>query len=272
MSLEGKKPVTLEDLLRLKRAERPAPEFWERFDRELRAKQLAALVQKRPWWRGLTPSLTGFRRYQIPLGAAAALVITFVTVRQQQSTSATVAPALPRQTQALSTEERSEPVRQSALEPLERSARFHPQVDETLAAVEAPVGVEPARSDFSEVIPLFAGTIDALSSDDASPSARYIAANLAAAESASTRVLLGKIGAFEARAIIARNSAVEPLQQMASPSEIRLARYRSPLVATIAGEPADDTGERMARRLSEERLYDQISRIGARGDRVRVRF
>ena len=42
MNQENKRPVTLEDLLRLKRAERPAAEFWVRFDRELRAKQEAA--------------------------------------------------------------------------------------------------------------------------------------------------------------------------------------------------------------------------------------
>ena len=44
MKSDHQKPVSLEDLLRLKRAERPAPEFWVQFERELRAKQLAALV------------------------------------------------------------------------------------------------------------------------------------------------------------------------------------------------------------------------------------
>jgi len=39
--------VTLEDLLCLKRAERPPPEFWSEFERELRQKQLAALVERR---------------------------------------------------------------------------------------------------------------------------------------------------------------------------------------------------------------------------------
>ena len=31
---QEKRPITIEDLLRLKRAERPAPEFWAEFDRE----------------------------------------------------------------------------------------------------------------------------------------------------------------------------------------------------------------------------------------------
>ena len=43
MSGEPNQKVSLEDLLRLKREERPTSEYWSQFDRELRAKQLAAL-------------------------------------------------------------------------------------------------------------------------------------------------------------------------------------------------------------------------------------
>ena len=45
--------VSLGELLRLKRAERPEPEFWARFEQDLRAKHLAAIVEKRPWWVAL---------------------------------------------------------------------------------------------------------------------------------------------------------------------------------------------------------------------------
>jgi hypothetical protein len=67
--------VTLEDILRLKRAERPSAEFWSQFDRELRVKQLAALVEKRPWWRTISLGriLGGVRRFHLPLGATAVL-------------------------------------------------------------------------------------------------------------------------------------------------------------------------------------------------------
>ena len=40
MNPESTRPIVIEDLLRLKRAERPPAEFWSTFDRELRAKQL----------------------------------------------------------------------------------------------------------------------------------------------------------------------------------------------------------------------------------------
>jgi len=41
--------VTIEDLIRLKRDERPAAAFWVNFDNELRQKQLTALLEKRAW-------------------------------------------------------------------------------------------------------------------------------------------------------------------------------------------------------------------------------
>ena len=83
--------VTLEDLLHLKRAERPTPEFWVGFERDLRQKQLAALVDSRPWWQ-IFPQLLSRRAY-LPIGATAALAFTLVTVRYytpEQSTAVAV--------------------------------------------------------------------------------------------------------------------------------------------------------------------------------------
>ncbi len=64
---------TLEDLIRLKRAERPPADFWKRFEEELRAKQLAAIVEPRPWWQSLTVLLSGRRAMIAGFGAAAAV-------------------------------------------------------------------------------------------------------------------------------------------------------------------------------------------------------
>jgi len=68
--------VTIEDLIRLKRDERPAAEFWVNFDHELRQKQLTALLEKRAWWQEL-PQLF-MRRAYLPVGATAILAFTFV--------------------------------------------------------------------------------------------------------------------------------------------------------------------------------------------------
>lgn len=76
--------LTVEDLLHLKRSERPAPDFWNRFERELRAKQLAAIVEKRPWWITLRlPQAARYvSRFQIPAGVAAVLALSIVVVRE----------------------------------------------------------------------------------------------------------------------------------------------------------------------------------------------
>jgi hypothetical protein len=88
--------VTVEDLLRLKRAERPAPAFWNEFERELRQKQLAALVEKKSWWHGFAAVQQRFGRLGLPIGATAILAVTFLSmVRYAPSTgeSRRIAPA-----------------------------------------------------------------------------------------------------------------------------------------------------------------------------------
>ncbi len=77
--LDQRPKVTVEDLLRLKRAERPAPEFWSNFERELRQKQLTALLEKRPWWHEIPQFLA--RRAYLPVGATAILAFTLVSVK-----------------------------------------------------------------------------------------------------------------------------------------------------------------------------------------------
>src|SRR5512134_2234091 len=85
MKPESTRPITIEDILRLKRAERPPTEFWATFDRELRAKQLAALVGKRPWWQTWPKTLFRVIRYRVTLGATAVAIVAFFTVREHQT-------------------------------------------------------------------------------------------------------------------------------------------------------------------------------------------
>jgi hypothetical protein len=89
MSHVPRKP-TLEELLRLKRAERPTEDFWARFDAELRAKQLTALVEKPSWHALLRAHLA---RLTLPIGAAAASALAVVT--WMQTRPLTVATSLP---------------------------------------------------------------------------------------------------------------------------------------------------------------------------------
>lgn len=81
---KDRRRITLEQLLQLKRSERPTPAFWEDFDRELRRRQLACIVAGQPWYvrfiRGIT---VGFRR-AAPVGVAAAAAVAGFLVLQRQ--------------------------------------------------------------------------------------------------------------------------------------------------------------------------------------------
>ena len=94
MNRDNPRKITVEDLIRLKRAERPPAEFWAQFESELRSKQLAAIVVKRPWWDGASRVLAVLYRHPLPLGAAAALALTWIGVHQMgQSASVVTLPA-----------------------------------------------------------------------------------------------------------------------------------------------------------------------------------
>ncbi len=48
------RPVTLENLLKLKRFEKPDAPFWEKFDRQLEAKRLNILLKQEHWaWKAI---------------------------------------------------------------------------------------------------------------------------------------------------------------------------------------------------------------------------
>ena len=88
---------TLEDLLRFKRAERPAPEFWEEFDRGLRQKQLTALMQRPQGWARVRPVLFRGMRWAVPATAAAAVALVVLQIpRVTNSLRETQVAAAPR--------------------------------------------------------------------------------------------------------------------------------------------------------------------------------
>ncbi len=77
MPLDNKTPKpTLEQLLRFKRSEKPESVFWNTFEQELRRKQLAALVQKQPWYSRWTRFSLSVARKSSPVAAAIAAVLT----------------------------------------------------------------------------------------------------------------------------------------------------------------------------------------------------
>ncbi len=81
MKRDTERKITVEDLIRLKRAERPSAEFWTTFEAEMRAKQLSAIVSKRPWWDGFSRVFAIVNRHQLSFGSAAAVALALAGYR-----------------------------------------------------------------------------------------------------------------------------------------------------------------------------------------------
>lgn len=299
---DPKRPVSLEDLLRLKRAERPPAEFWNEFDRQLRAKQLAALVEKRPWWHGLRESFLRVGRYHVAFGTAAVVAFVFISNRERlfpvasSAQAPSVAPtvALPesqvRVQVANPTAAAVQPVGASVVH---ESAAGAP-VSGVAKAVRMEVPVASAssfvstaaftpdgereRTEGSDTLsPLEVITGSSIEPTPAKPSARFIAANFAAAQAAQEVVavpLLGNTQGFEARGLPARaGAAIDPLQNMAPPGEPRRsARFLAAMVSINNDDLAARNTERMANRISQEELYDQVRRFGTRHGGFNMKF
>jgi hypothetical protein len=285
MNRDGKRPVSVEDLLRLKRAERPPDSFWADFDRQLRAKQLAALVEKRPWWQGgwsLGGAFAGLRRHPLPLGAAVAFGVAFVALRPGMAPEV----AAPAVSSSAVAQVVSGPIA-SVVAP---EASISPRVQ-----IEAPVPA-PVFAAVVSAQPLQTAPADAIepSSESSAPALAFTSAEresdrplfvasvplsleaqssllMTQSEPLSSGALLGGATRLEARAPASR-AVVEPLRQMTPPADRRGSRILTALVSMASVENAMRTTERAANRLSEEQLYEQIRRVGAVGAAVNVKF
>lgn len=287
MKHERKRPVTLEDLLHLKRIERPSAEFWSQFDRELRVKQLAALVEKRPWWRTISLGrvLGGVRRFHLPLGATAVLAVTLFSVREYQTTT----------TPAVSATSPDRTVQSGGIAfssaPSVREVGSH-RAESALVEVIAPSVVAP--QDFAPAVFALAHGSDGNASSSSGQLVTVVGvaphpedfsvvgsakgrgavekfAELHVADTLLPQQWVSSARGFETRVLPARSKPVEPLAQMKGPSGSR----RSHLIAsaTLASTTVPVlASERSARAVSDERLYDTISRVNARGAGVLVKF
>ncbi len=267
MPPEQKSPVTIEDLLRLKKTERPGAEFWSQFERELRQKQLTALVQKRRWWHDLPVLLS--RRVYVPAGAAAIVAFTLMTVRysasgpvaQIENTAPKIAAADP----AVETL----PVTEVNL-----ADRSHARQEEPVATVRvARHDAAPSLSASADVtegaglLPLPTARVET-----ETPSARSIAANLAHLEQSEPDLANAVMGSRLTPArVVATNADLAVDGDMDAAKKYRLiARYAE---HSLSPEPAAPAlvRERIARRLGDD-ITERISRVGLEGSRVSLKF
>jgi hypothetical protein len=83
--------LTLENLLQLKRRERPPEAFWNEFDARLREKQLAALIPVDSGWARWFGGFGRVAKFGLPLAAVAAVAVAFVTIDRQAWQGSSVA-------------------------------------------------------------------------------------------------------------------------------------------------------------------------------------
>ncbi len=259
--------VTLEDLLRLKRAERPDAAFWTQFEQDFRAKQLAAAVERKRWWFSLPRVMPRLVRFSLPVGATAVLALTFVTVRESGSVHVApegevdATPVAPTFTRVAETD--SVTVSETLSEPQVPTSTVMVASTETLSPVADQPAMEVAVAPSSSL----ARRVDETGA--LTPSARLIAANMAGAELEFAKVLHRRGADLRV--------TEEPLAQIAVPSAPRSSRVLPPPMAQLASyslenERSAQVTERQARRLSEDQFYDAARRLSAQADRLMLKL
>ena len=266
---EPERKITVEDLLRLKRAERPPPEFWVKFESEIRAKQLAAIVVRRPWWDGAARVFSFAHRNRLPIGASAAIALTLAGVHFSGELSPAgnaahpnagspghVAPAGDRVVQIAA---RAVQAREDAgLAPREMAASREPVVAQITSRVaEAPPAAKPEptlRTPFEDGATValvdFRGTDPELTKRD----------------------VFGSYREFEASFASVRQPPAEPLTRM-DPSNERLERLLVPaLPSDSSSGAASSGGYRIRQKASYDRMYESLDRYGNSGMSLEFRF
>jgi len=262
---ERKPKITLEQLLQVKRTERPAADFWPRFEGELRTKQLAALVQPvRPWWRGFASRRVMIRVYA-PLGAAAVVALSFSSFSRDQAQRVTVAVAQP----SPAVVQQALPEAGAAVSATQAGVENSPPV---LAAVQAEQPVAD-RDSKQEIV------AESVATTTTAPSPEQLLLAGTATMKAAGYALAHMVGLTDSASDIketVRNDLVEPLAQLTSPRDSRRARLLAYSVAydphAAVSKDATRSRERITRRISDESIYDSISRLGVSGDRVSIKF
>ncbi len=254
--LDQRPKVTIEDLLRLKRAERPAAEFWTNFERELRQKQLTALLEKRPWWQELPQILA--RRAYLPVGATAILAFTLVSVKfyvPAQLAQVPVPAANPSAAVDHGMALSSSPVSSSLVNRSESITSARDEVTVVAAAAAPTTG--PAE--VVELMPLLIAP-----RETEKPSARLLANNSATLEQSDAD--------FSGAALGNRLSTPARVETVATSDELASvptnATRRNQLLASYGGRqlnpeplPPAVVRERLARRLGEPETSDRSNRL-----------
>lgn len=275
---------SLEMLLRVKRAERPDAAFWNDFERGFRQKQLAAIIEPRPWWLGLAIFGRRLAPLGLPASAGAAALLAVMVLRTESPFAANTAPVefAPSITSvARADAAASLPQRPSEFTPdlvSDASPRFDAAM-ESMAPVAQSAGPAPAiDASVPAEIPVSAPPVEvaaallefpATPADEATPSQITIAQNLATVRAEEPELIAAAAPAF-ASLDEAETRAADSSDRVLNPRQARLLA----MVDTVAqGSDLASVRERMAHRLArDDTTYGSSSRLGVGGDRFSLSF
>jgi len=281
--------VTLEQLLRVKRAEKPSPEFWTQFERELRVKQLAAIVEPRPWWAPFIRVGSRLARYQMPVGATAVIALTLLTVRQYDTENPGVSRPVVPQVAAEQAEKHGLGLASSADA---GAAKVEKARSPNANAGARTAGMSRAHRESSVVShalgagAMLGGAAFGLHSeasgetDSGSVAAQMVAANLEVVRTSEPElVALLELGLTSQQSQSGRVAAVatrDPLSQVGAEAvqrrSNRLLGSAIPATATVVATAASGSTLRLNRSISEERIYDSMRRGRLSAERVPIKF
>jgi hypothetical protein len=250
---------TLEDLIRVKRAERPPAEFWQRFEEELRAKQLAAIVEKRPWWQPLSRLVAGRQAWFTGLGAVAAVGVAFLGLRPAQPVAVpSVSPSAP---VVAAAQPPAAPV--SAVPVVAAPAPAAPVVMLAAAAPEAaPVTAVVAESESLSVASVVNPVLEVKFDEVQVPPP------FSALEAAVPVATL----AFARHALSDSAPAAEPLAGIPTPREQQTARLASVVELAMLGLPTTSAPRARATPREADLRDREMGRISAQGGLFGMRF
>lgn len=279
---------TLEDLLRVKRAERPDESFWQDFEHGMRQKQLAAIIEPRPWWLGLATIGRRLAPVGLPVSAGAMALVALLAMRvspvgglaeADAPKIAAVEPAL-----ATSLTDETPASVPAALAP--SLASTSDQTEIALASLDASVTSDLAAplaatpdtatlpsplelADATDSTPtetLLAATVPAPVEPASDTSATAVVSNPVPAEVTSSRLTLDH-GMVSLAGLVDADlldiSALDPRQErlLVAATEIE------------EGKSLSSVRERVLHRLTDdESRYDSISRLGLNADRLSLKF
>ena len=276
MKRDTESKITIEDLLRLKRSERPPAEFWATFEAEIRVKQLSAIVSRRPWWDRFSKVFAVVNRHQVSIGAAAAFAMAFAGFRYvsghpEVATAARTSAPAPAAVVTASVPVQAHPAPAAA--PAVVSQRDDVVVA-TNDAVPAPAPVAVVSSTASHLTK--APVLAVSDSPSKSPFVDGISIKLAdfrePVSDYSRPSVFGSDREFETAPASARQAVSDPLARM-DPAAERRARLLAPALPAYSSENSRALATDWIRQRSspDDRMYESMDR-GSNDDRMLVGF